>query len=159
MGRERDDGDRRRPERARARAGGRAVDARASLGCTRDVLDERSGTFTTYHYTNPAAHISDPANVPLRLPAVVDLTTTITVGDAGQFAAGAVSVSAPNLSDTISVTVDSYDHPVTITAPPARLVSAVTDAVRRRVFGTAGGWLNRLLTPGGIASLFTIRVT
>lgn len=119
----------------------------------------RAGTVTRFRFHNPRAHVLLPPGVPLRLPSAVDLTTTVTVGSSGQFAAGSVTASAPGFDYGLAITVQDYDHPVTIEVPPRDAVRPLTPALRRRIFGTTSGLINELLTPAVLADLLRVRVT
>jgi hypothetical protein len=116
-------------------------------------------TFTTFHFVNASAHLRIPIDVPVSLPPTVTLSSSITTGSSGQFAASDVSISAPHLYYAIIVMVQSYDHPVTISVPSPRDVTPISNKLRHRVFGTTRGRLNMLFSPRGIAGLFTISVT
>lgn len=119
----------------------------------------RVRSFARFRFHNPTAHVVFPVGVPLRFPRAVDLTTSVTVGSAGQFAAGSVSAVAPGFDYGLALTVQDYDHPVTIPVPPPDAVRPLTPALRRRIFGTTSGLINELLTPGVLAELLRVRVT
>jgi hypothetical protein len=138
-------------------------DMRGSLAETSRALGAPTVTrhdgFTTSTFTDQQGHVALPPDAPWTLPGTVDLTVGLTVGPTDQFAAGRFVVSSPSQFLASSVTIQRYDRPVTITVPPPNQVRPITRALRQRVFGTTHGRLNRLLTPLGLASLLTIRVS
>jgi hypothetical protein len=117
-----------------------------------------TGTFTTYRFHNGSADVVEPPGVPLPLPHLANLVTSVTVGAEGQFAVGSVFASAPNFNYGLSITVQDYDRLVRITLPSASTTTSLTTALRRKLLGSVTGTLNELLSPKGLASLLTIRV-
>ena len=124
------------------------------------LAPEHNGSLTTYTFTRSAAHLSTPANVPLKLPHRLKLAISVTLGSEGQIAGLAITLSSPSAHLELALTVVSYNTKVDVGIPPTRDVSPLTKKIKKTILGTtgAGGQINQLLTPQGLGALGQIHL-
>jgi hypothetical protein len=101
------------------------------------------GPFTTYHFTRSAPLETKALEgtlgvLGIHLPTHFHTDTAITLASQGQISGASFTITGKGIFLQASVTVTSYDQPVTITPPPANQVHPLSENILQKVFGSAG---------------------
>lgn len=114
------------------------------------------GYLTTYLFHRDNVAIAVPSGLPLSVPARAAIDFSITLGRQGELAATSFTVTSAHSVAWVSVSVESYNAPARIVAPPARDVTPITSAGVAKIFGSTP--FGNLLSPNAITSLGQIRL-
>ncbi len=108
-----------------------------------------SGAATTYHFVYPATTLRVPGLLQRLIPSSGALDVAISVGSQREFTGATIAAASATTSTSITVTVLSYNRPLTIAGPPRGEVRALTPGLARRVLRGLSG-LGALLSPGSL---------
>jgi hypothetical protein len=114
------------------------------------------GFRTTYRFHRDNVAITAPTGLPLTVPTRAAIDFSITVGREGELAATSFKVTSAHSTAWVSVTVESYNAPAIVVAPPAKDVTPLSSAQVARIFGSTA--IGNLFSPNAISSLGQIRL-
>jgi hypothetical protein len=125
-------------------------------GFTRSSVT-RQGVFTTHDYQRDNVHVVPPSGFPLNVGTIASIDVSVTTGQTGEVTAAKFTVTSKRSTAWIALTVESYNHPARISAPPASQVVHIDRQRLGRIFSNPS--IGSLLSPGAITSLSHVQLS
>jgi hypothetical protein len=111
----------------------------------RHRVTTQTGARTTTTMSFGVVHLPSTAGLPISLPRTATVTATVVTGTQGQLLAAGARLVGPSQTDTLAISVTSYNAAVEIAAPAPGDVALFTPREERAVFGTNAPGVDRAL--------------